>query len=104
MDAGRGPIHPVEVPPGLAAVGARVEARIAALLEPELDRWRRVDPDLEAPLAALLDFVTAGGKRLRPAFCHWAFVGAGGDPTTTRSSTPVRRSSCCTPSRSSTTT
>ncbi|MDQ3758044.1 MAG: polyprenyl synthetase family protein, partial [Actinomycetota bacterium] len=24
--------------------------------------------------------VTAGGKRLRPAFCHWAFVGAGGDP------------------------
>jgi geranylgeranyl diphosphate synthase type I len=24
--------------------------------------------------------VMAGGKRLRPAFCHWAFVGAGGDP------------------------
>ena len=24
--------------------------------------------------------VVAGGKRLRPAFCHWAFVGAGGDP------------------------
>ena len=23
--------------------------------------------------------VAAGGKRLRPAFCHWAFVGAGGD-------------------------
>ncbi len=22
----------------------------------------------------------AGGKRLRPAFCHWAFVGAGGAP------------------------
>jgi geranylgeranyl diphosphate synthase, type I len=21
-----------------------------------------------------------GGKRLRPAFCHWGFVGAGGDP------------------------
>ena len=24
--------------------------------------------------------VEAGGKRLRPAFCHWGFVGAGGDP------------------------
>jgi geranylgeranyl diphosphate synthase type I len=24
--------------------------------------------------------VAAGGKRLRPAFCHWAFVGAGGNP------------------------
>jgi geranylgeranyl diphosphate synthase, type I len=23
--------------------------------------------------------VLAGGKRLRPAFCHWGFVGAGGD-------------------------
>ncbi len=23
-----------------------------------------------------------GGKRLRPAFCHWAYVGAGGDPGT----------------------
>ena len=21
-----------------------------------------------------------GGKRLRPSFCHWGFVGAGGDP------------------------
>jgi geranylgeranyl diphosphate synthase type I len=25
--------------------------------------------------------VRAGGKRLRPAFCFWGFVGAGGDPT-----------------------
>jgi geranylgeranyl diphosphate synthase type I len=24
--------------------------------------------------------VVSGGKRLRPAFCHWGFVGAGGDP------------------------
>jgi geranylgeranyl diphosphate synthase, type I len=28
--------------------------------------------------------VLAGGKRLRPAFCHWAFVGAGGDPEDAR--------------------
>ena len=24
--------------------------------------------------------MTAGGKAVRPAFCYWAFVGAGGDP------------------------
>jgi geranylgeranyl diphosphate synthase type I len=24
--------------------------------------------------------VLSGGKRLRPAFCHWAYVGCGGDP------------------------
>ena len=22
--------------------------------------------------------MAAGGKRLRPAFCHWAYIGAGG--------------------------
>jgi geranylgeranyl diphosphate synthase type I len=38
-----------------------------------------VDPDLAEPLDALRRLVLAGGKRLRPAFCHWAFVGAGGD-------------------------
>jgi geranylgeranyl diphosphate synthase type I len=43
-------------------------------------RWSAVDPDLEAPIACLADLVLVGGKRLRPAFCHWAFVGAGGDP------------------------
>jgi geranylgeranyl diphosphate synthase, type I len=28
--------------------------------------------------------VEAGGKRLRPAFCQWGFVGAGGDPADER--------------------
>src|SRR4029078_5795488 len=42
--------------------------------------WRAFAPALGDPLAALRDLVNAGGKRLRPAFCHWAFVGAGGDP------------------------
>jgi geranylgeranyl diphosphate synthase type I len=39
-----------------------------------------VDPELLPPLEALRRFVLDGGKRLRPAFCHWAFVGAGGEP------------------------
>jgi geranylgeranyl diphosphate synthase type I len=57
-----------------------VEARIDALLEGELTRWGLVDPELVPPIEALRRFVLDGGKRLRPAFCHWAFVGAGGDP------------------------
>jgi geranylgeranyl diphosphate synthase type I len=28
--------------------------------------------------------VLEGGKRLRPAFCHWGFVGSGGDPIDAR--------------------
>jgi geranylgeranyl diphosphate synthase type I len=62
-------------------LGERAVTRITRLLDAELDRWGKVDADLVPPLAALRDLVTAGGKRLRPAFCHWAFVGAGGDPT-----------------------
>jgi geranylgeranyl diphosphate synthase type I len=68
------------VPPSLSAVAPAVEARIATLLEIEAARWGLVDPELLPPLEALRRFVLDGGKRLRPAFCHWAFVGAGGDP------------------------
>ncbi|HUF83465.1 MAG TPA: polyprenyl synthetase family protein, partial [Acidimicrobiia bacterium] len=68
------------VPPSLAEVGERAEQRIITLLDAELTRWRAVDVDLAQPLTALRDLVRAGGKRLRPAFCHWSFVGAGGEP------------------------
>jgi geranylgeranyl diphosphate synthase type I len=61
-------------------VAPPVEARINALLQGEADRWGLVDPELVPPIEALQRFVLDGGKRLRPAFCHWAFVGAGGDP------------------------
>jgi geranylgeranyl diphosphate synthase type I len=67
-------------PPSLASVGAAVERRVHGLLDAEIDRWTRVDPTLADPLHALQELVGAGGKRLRPAFCHWAYVGAGGDP------------------------
>jgi geranylgeranyl diphosphate synthase type I len=66
-------------PASLATVGDRAEARIRRLLDAELQRWEPVDPSLADALTALRDLVGAGGKRLRPAFCHWAFVGAGGD-------------------------
>ncbi len=61
-------------------VGARAEKRVTDLLDHEIERWREVDPDLADPLLALRELVVAGGKRLRPAFCSWAFVGAGGSP------------------------
>jgi geranylgeranyl diphosphate synthase type I len=66
-------------PPSLVEVGGRIERRIIDLLDKELVRWAAVDPALGAPLASLRELVLAGGKRLRPAFCHWAYVGAGGD-------------------------
>jgi geranylgeranyl diphosphate synthase type I len=67
-------------PPSLARIARRVEDRVAALLNSELERWSVVDSDLAEPVGALRDLVLAGGKRLRPAFCTWAYVGAGGAP------------------------
>jgi len=67
-------------PPSLAEIARRVDGRIERLLSDEIHRWTEADPQLGQPLTALRDLILAGGKRLRPAFCHWAFVGAGGDP------------------------
>jgi geranylgeranyl diphosphate synthase, type I len=67
--------------PGVvASVANRVEARVDELLERERARWEAVDPALVAPIDTLRSFVVTGGKRLRPTFCHCAFVGAGGEP------------------------
>jgi len=74
------PESSASVPASVLAAGAPAEDRILALLDSELARWSAVDVDLAGPLWALRDLVLAGGKRLRPAFCHWAFVGAGGVP------------------------
>ena len=66
-------------PSSLLAIAARVEARLATLLDEEAARWGEVDADLVEPVEALRRLVLSGGKRLRPAFCHWAYVGAGGE-------------------------
>ena len=78
------PSRVAPVPRGLREVGDRVDARILAVLDVELARWQAVDPELGVPIGALRALIAAGGKRLRPAFCHWAFVGAGGDPADPR--------------------
>jgi geranylgeranyl diphosphate synthase type I len=65
-------------PSSLLEIAERVERRIDGLLVEEAARWSVVDPALGDPIACLRDLLLSGGKRLRPAFCHWAYVGAGG--------------------------
>lgn len=67
-------------PAGLVAIAERVNARLEAFLTPELARWAAFDADLDEPMAEIGRLVLGGGKRLRPAFCHWGFIAAGGDP------------------------
>jgi geranylgeranyl diphosphate synthase type I len=69
-----------QLPVFMDAIAGRVETRIAALLDADAPRWAGLDPDLAPPLASLRRLVMGGGKRLRPAFCYWAFVGRGGQP------------------------
>ncbi len=73
-----GDMHTVPVPPSLLAVAAQVEARLDAFLADETRRWAALSDDLREPYAALRSLVMAGAKRLRPAFCYWGYVGAGG--------------------------
>lgn len=69
----------MNAPEAVTGVAARVERRLDVLLENELERWTAVDSELAVPLSNLVSSVLSGGKRLRAAFCYWAFVGAGGD-------------------------
>ena len=68
-------------PQSLLDVASRVDKRLESLLAVERERWSKVDADLVPPIDEIARLVLAGGKRLRPAFCFWGFVGAGGDPT-----------------------
>jgi geranylgeranyl diphosphate synthase type I len=67
-------------PPSLEKIATRVNRRLHELLDAEVARWGCFDADLIAPIREIERLVLSGGKRLRPAFCHWGFVGAGGDP------------------------
>jgi geranylgeranyl diphosphate synthase type I len=69
-----------DAPASLRPIADRVERRLEQFLAPELDRWAAFDGELREPMAEIRRLVLSGGKRLRPAFCHWAFVGCGGEP------------------------
>src|SRR5581483_6826696 len=73
------PTRTVPVPASVVLVADRVERRLAATLDREIERWGALDDDLVLPLRELRRFVIDSGKRLRPAFCYWGFVGSGGD-------------------------
>jgi geranylgeranyl diphosphate synthase type I len=65
-------------PASLLEVAGRVTSRLDEFLAAERVRWVELEPALAQPIDEIRRLVLAGGKRLRPAFCHWGFVGAGG--------------------------
>ena len=71
---------PTVPPPSLLHIAERTEERLRTLLAGERARWVRVDPQLGTPVDEIGRLVLSGGTRLRPAFCHWGHVAAGGAP------------------------
>jgi len=81
----------MSVAPGqLTSVAIRVEAALSVILDQERATWDLLDPALDEPLSDLSDLILGGGKRIRPAYCHWGWVTAGGDPEST-----VPLGACC---------
>ena len=66
-------------PPQLTAVADRTSTELERIFEHEIATWRDLDPSIERPLRDLATFIANGGKRIRPAYCHWGYVTAGGD-------------------------
>jgi len=71
-------------PASLREIAGRVDERLRTFLAAERLRWTTFDADLAAPFDELERMVVGGGKRLRPVFTYWGFVGAGGQPSDAR--------------------
>ena len=59
------------------ALRLRVQAALDGFLAGQRAHLAAVSPDL-APLVDVLADLVTGGKRLRPAFCYWGHLAAGG--------------------------
>ena len=72
-----------------AALLGRVESSLNDVLDDEVRRWRTADPAVAELTETIRAFVLNGGKRLRPAFCVWGYLGAA--PIRRRHGDPRRR-------------
>lgn len=73
------PFSPASPEPAPADLVARVAAALEAFTARRRAELAEIGKDL-LPVLDVLDGLLSGGKRLRPAFCYWAFRGAGGAP------------------------
>jgi geranylgeranyl diphosphate synthase type I len=58
---------------------SRVDAVLATFLDERRRAVDRLDPSARPPIEEIGRLLSAGGKRIRPAFCYWGFRAAGGE-------------------------
>jgi geranylgeranyl diphosphate synthase type I len=73
-----------------AELRQRVNSELRAFLDDAVARMQAAATDLQPFAAALRSFVVDGGKRLRPAFCYWTYVGLAGNAASNDESAVVR--------------
>ena len=56
-----------------------VDVALRGALADELEDMRSATPDASVLVEELIRTVSAGGKRIRPAFCYWGYRAGGGD-------------------------
>src|SRR5882724_9853421 len=79
MTASLAPAGPA--PLSAAEFRARVDEALVAVVDAHRPLAAEIGPDVEPFLDVLLDFLRAGGTRLRSMLCYWGWRGAGGrDP------------------------
>lgn len=59
---------------------ALVDSVLESAIADARTEWGSVSPHLTPVFEEIGAMVLGGGKRLRPQFCHWGWVAAGGDP------------------------
>ena len=62
----------------LRAPRARIDEALRSFLDEERSRVQAIEPRAIAVLDETERLISAGGKRLRPAFCFWGYRAAGG--------------------------
>ena len=71
-------LDPIAVPSALLDLRHRVDETLDAFLRDVRTEIAVTAADALLPVDEVIRVVTAGGKRLRPAFCYWGFRAAGG--------------------------
>ena len=69
---------------------SRVDAVLTTFLDERLRAVDRLDPAARPPIQEIGRLLSAGGKRIRPAFCYWGFRAAGGEDRGNRDEPIVR--------------
>jgi geranylgeranyl diphosphate synthase type I len=64
-----------EVPPAILTIADATEAHLRQIFQTEIDRWTTEDSRLGEAVVILSNMVLGRGKRLRAAFCYWAWDG-----------------------------